>query len=63
MGVSMKVSVEMITELLPPPSLKVNNPIMNTVAELIKAGTNLITKSESPKKNLHAARNQIERGG
>jgi hypothetical protein len=62
-GDSIKVTIAIITALLPPPSLRVNRPRIKIVAELTNAGSNLITKSESPRKNFQAASIHIERGG
>jgi hypothetical protein len=63
MGVSINVTVEMITALLPPPSLSVNNPRINIEAELINAGSNLMTNNESPRRIFQIARIQIDKGG
>jgi len=60
-GSSIKVSVEIITELFPPPSLMVKSPIINTVAELTIAGTILIRKTESPTTDFHIQRIQIDK--
>jgi hypothetical protein len=61
--VSINVTVEIITALLPPPSLNVNSPSINIVTELINAGSNLMTKSESPRRNFQTASIQIDNGG
>jgi hypothetical protein len=60
-GVIIKVTVDIITALLPPPSLRVNNPRIKIVAELINAGSNRMTKSESPKKNFQTQFNNLLR--
>ena len=62
-GVNIKVSVEIITELFPPPSLMVKSPIINTVAELTIAGIILIRKTESPTIDFQNASIQIDKGG
>jgi hypothetical protein len=62
-GESMNVTIAIITALLPPPSLRVNSPRKNNVTELINAGSNLKTKSESPRKYFQAASTQMDNGG
>jgi len=63
MGVSINVTVDIITAYLPPPSLNVKRPRKKIVIELINAGNNLMTKRESPRKNFHTARIHMDKGG
>jgi hypothetical protein len=62
-GENIKVTIAIITALLPPLSLNVKSPRKNIVTELINAGSNLKTKSESPRKNFQAESTQIDNGG
>ncbi len=47
-GVNIYVIVEIIIAALPPPSRIVNKPIINTVAEVMIAGTIRMTNIASP---------------
>jgi len=52
-----------VIAILFPPNLIVNNPIIKTETEEIIAGIILITNIESPKKNFHTERIQMDKGG
>ena len=62
-GENINTRVEIITAALPPPSRIVNKPIIKTVNEEIIAGTSLIKNIESPNRDFHTPRIQIENGG
>jgi hypothetical protein len=62
-GDSIKVTEDIITAVLFPPSRMVNNPIIKTIIEVTTAGIILITNIESPKRDCQIASIQIEKGG